>query len=265
VLSWLLSRIAFLATHVVFLYWLNFLLNDPLNLGTNTLDYKEIKEPGKCKPIIQENVTYDLLLFAAWWGTHSLFARKSYKVAMGLWNHPLERPIFATVAAVMWGLNVVLWKPITDCVKWNPLTVPSHIWAISGTVIVLASLLVVGFLWYLPDHVFGTARYNYDAGKIPKGDINRGFPYGLVRHPAATGFLWMYWSLPAYTPNHLFLAGLWTVFIVVGTLVFEEGGLKGGDEFGKKYLEYRNEVNAFYPNLSAIRNFFGGGSHTKKN
>jgi protein-S-isoprenylcysteine O-methyltransferase Ste14 len=247
----------------VFFYWLSFLLNDPLNIGTNTLDSKTVQPPGKCKPIIQENLTFNLLLFGAWWASHSILARKAYKVAVGLWESPLERPLFAVIATIMWGLNVVLWRPITDCVRWNPLTVPLHIWAISGTIILLATLLIVGFLWVLPDHVFGTGKYRYDAGKIPKGDILRGFPYGLVRHPAATGFIWFYWALPAYTPNHIFLSSLWTVFIVVGTLVFEEGGLKGGDEFGKKYMEYRNEVSAFYPNLTALRNFFGG-SHAKK-
>jgi hypothetical protein len=52
----------------------------------------------------------------------------------------------------------------------------------------------------------------------------------------------MYWSLPAYTANHLLLAALWTVFIVVGTLFFEEGGLKGTDEFGAKYHAYSQDV-----------------------
>jgi len=52
----------------------------------------------------------------------------------------------------------------------------------------------------------------------------------------------MYWSLPAYTANHLLLATLWTVFIVIGTLVFEEGGLKGDDEFGVKYHAYSQDV-----------------------
>jgi hypothetical protein len=39
-LSYVLSRVAFVATHVVFAYWLNFILNDPLDLGLVTLDAK---------------------------------------------------------------------------------------------------------------------------------------------------------------------------------------------------------------------------------
>jgi len=80
------------------------------------------------------------------------------------------------------------------------------------------------------------------------------FPYGLVRHPAASGFLWMYWFLPAYTPTHILLASLWTIFILVGTLEFEEGGLRGEDEFGKAYVEYSKNVAALYPTPKAIMN-----------
>jgi len=257
-LSYILSRFAFLGTHVVFLYWFNFLLNDPFELGANTLDFKETKPQGKCTPLIEENLKYDLVLFAIWWGSHSILARKAVKTALGLWEHPLERPLFAAIATIVWGTTLFLWKPITDCSKWDPLNVPLHIWAVSGTLVALGSLIIVGFLWKLPDHVFGTARYQYRQGQIPKGKILLDFPYGLVRHPAATGFLWAYWALPAYTPNHIFLASLWTVFIVVGTLVFEEGGLKGTDEFGQKYEQYRREVPAFCPRPASILKIFGG-------
>ncbi len=52
----------------------------------------------------------------------------------------------------------------------------------------------------------------------------------------------MYWALPAYTYNHVLLASLWTVFILVGTLVLEEGGLRSQDEFGRAYSAYAREV-----------------------
>jgi len=263
-LSFLLSRFAFLGTHVVFLYWFLFLLNDPFNLGVNTLDVKEIKPPSSCNALIQENVVFDLALFALWWASHSVLARDFYKKAVGLYEHPLERPLFAAIATVTWGLNVYFWRPITDCERWDPLEVPISIWFLSGTLIALAFGLIVGFLWVLPDHVFGTAKYKYAQGQFPKGDIIRGFPYGLVRHPAATGFLWAYWSLPAHTKNHVFLAVLWTIFIVVGTLVFEEGGLQTNGEFGRGYLAYRKEVPAFYPSWKGLQIFLGLKKEKKK-
>jgi len=261
-LSYLLSRFAFLGTHVVLLFWLSFLLNDPFNLGTNTLDFKVTKPPGTCTPYIVDNIKYDLILFAGWWASHSIFARKRVKVALGLWEDPKERPLFAAIATVSWGINVFFWKPITDCAKWDPLAVDPYKWLASGIVIVLGCVIVLGFLWKLPDHVFGTAKYQYPPGQFPKGKILRDFPYGLVRHPAATGFLWVYWALPAYTPNHIFLASLWTIFIVVGTLVFEEGGLKGNDEFGRRYEQYRKEVPAFCPYPGAVLKLLGGKKTT---
>jgi len=255
--SYLLSRFAFIGTHLVFAYWVNFLLNDPFNLGTNTLDPKIVLPHDKCNNFIKENVIFDLGLFTLWWASHSIPARKVVKTALGLWEHPVERPLFATIAVFVWGLNVLLWRPISNCSKWDPLSLGLKEWSLPALLITLATALVVGFLWYLPDHVFGTARYQYQQGELPKGQIIRGFPYGLVRHPAATGFLWTYWALPAYTPNHLFLASLWTVFIVVGTLIFEEGGLKTEDEFGKNYAQYRANVPAFYPTIAGLKAVFG--------
>ncbi len=179
---------------------------------------------------------------------------------VGLWEHPIERPLFATIATIVWGINVYSWKPISDCSAWDPLALPLIAWIIPGTIILLAVLLVVGFLWALPDHVFGTAKYQYRQGDFPKPSLINGFPYGLVRHPAATGFLWSYWALPAYTANHIFLASLWTVFILVGTLIFEEGGLKSDSEFGKYYAEYRKKVHAFVPNVNYFKQLFSSSA-----
>lgn len=72
VLSYVLSRFSFLATHLVFAYWLNFILNDPLNLRqyapgfVNTLDAVQVLPKGKCTPLSQENLIFDVLLFGAW-------------------------------------------------------------------------------------------------------------------------------------------------------------------------------------------------------
>jgi len=262
--SYLLSRIAFVGTHLVVVYWINFILNDPFNLGTNTLDYKQPASPEKCTRYIWENIINDLLLFGLWSLSHSGLARHAYKSAVGIVDHPIERPLFAFIATIVYGINFYFWKPITDCERWDPLEVPLSTWLINGTINLLGATLVLGFLWVLPDHVFGTAKYQYPQGQAPKGEIMWGFPYGIVRHPAAASFLWMYWSLPAYTLNHIFLASLWTVYILIGTLVFEEGGLKGSSEFGQKYAAYRKEVPAFYPRIEGIKEALGISKKSKK-
>jgi len=251
-LSWTLSRVAFLATHAVFAYWLNFLLNDPFGLGGATLDVRKTKPEGQCQKLITDNLYWDLMLLFGWWFQHSIMARTAFKKAIGTYEHPIDRPIFATASWVVWFAQIHFWKPITDCQAWNPLTVSRNIWLVSGTIIALGALLIVGLLWSLPGHVFGTDHWTWTAGHRPHGPLIRSFPYGLVRHPAAAGFLWIYWVLPAYTPNHILIGAFWSVFIIVGTVLFEEGGLKGGDEFGVEYEKYSKEVHAFFPKPSCI-------------
>jgi len=98
----------------------------------------------------------------------------------------------------------------------------------------------------MPDHVFGTSRHILKKEKVSH-DIFVHFPYGMVRHPAATGFLWMFWAIPSWSANHIFYAACWSLFIIVGTH-FEEGGLRGAHgEFGKKYLVYAKQVGMFFP------------------
>ncbi len=75
-LSYVLSRLAFVGTHLVFVYWLNFLLNDPFDLATllpapygkwvNTLDVRVVQPSSKCTPIIKESVVWNVLVFAGW-------------------------------------------------------------------------------------------------------------------------------------------------------------------------------------------------------
>jgi len=204
-----------------------------------------------------ENVQFDALLFSLWIITHSGFSRRKYKEIVGLVDHPLERPLFAALAPVVWGINIHFWKPISSCDRWDPLSTPLPFALLSGLVGTLALLLILTFLWLMPDHVFGTSKYKYPQGKLPHSKISYSYPYGLVRHPAATGFLWIYLLLPSQTPNHLLLAGFWIVYILIATLVFEEGGLKSSDEFGAEYLKYRAQVPAFYPRPSALAALFG--------
>lgn len=259
--SYILSRFSFLFTHFIALYWVNYLLNDPFGLGGNTLDFRpsKIEPPSECNPLIIENVQFDVLLFSLWVVTHSGLARKKYKEIVGLVDHPLERPLFAAIAPVIWGINIHFWKPISTCHRWDPLSTPLPVAALSGVIGTLALLLILTFLWLMPDHVFGTGKYKYPQGQLPHGKISYGYPYGLVRHPAATGFLWIYLTLPSPTPNHFLLAGFWIVYILIATLVFEEGGLKSSDEFGQEYAQYRAQIPAFYPRPAGVLALLGLG------
>eukprot|EP01063_Lacrimia_lanifica_P029001 TRINITY_DN434_c1_g4_i1.p1 TRINITY_DN434_c1_g4~~TRINITY_DN434_c1_g4_i1.p1 ORF type:complete len:294 (+),score=125.76 TRINITY_DN434_c1_g4_i1:71-952(+) len=266
--SFLLSRISFVLTHVTFAYFLLFILNDPLQLLPKALfplmdvRAEDVRGEGACTPVNWDAVKNNALWFGAWWATHSLPSRSLFKkYVLGTLNdkgeiHPIDRPGFAIVAPVMWFLTMYKWVPVSDCARFDPLAVSPAVWAVSGSVIVGALVLVLSLLYMLPSHVFGTDRHLYPQGEYPHGKLITGHPYGLVAHPAAAGFLWVWWALPAYTANHIQLVAMWTTFIVLGT-VLEEAGLNGESEFGIVYGRYRAKVSGFFPTVWSIRNTLG--------
>ena len=231
---------------MVFAYWLIFLFNDPLNFRNfvpsyvhiPTLDARVIDSSDSCIAFNIAAFQNNALYFLLWWGTHSGLARTKVKKALGIDEHPIERPLFAAIATVVWFINVYTWQPISNCSKFDVLRVPSLQWLVSGPILLFSTFLIVGILppyfltnkyktfnkvhpplfsgllWALPDHVFGTSKYKYKQHKFPEQKLIKDtFPYGLVRHPAAAGFLFWYIFLPAYTTNHLVLSAFWLSFM----------------------------------------------------
>jgi len=258
--SFILSRFAFIATHIDFQLWLIMLFNDPFDFNSklpswlqlSTLDFPASQIPPdteKCTPLIRENALHDLFYFALWWASHSILARRAVKQALGLLDHPIERPLYGTIAALVWGLLIFNWRPISNCERWDMSQTPPWQWALCAFFYILGNALALGVMWGLPDHVFGTQKYKYPQGHFPEQKIIKDkFPYGVVRHPGATGVLYTIWALPSYTMNHLFLGVMWTVFIVIGSLIFEEGGIADkSTKFGRDYIDYRKHVCAFVP------------------
>jgi len=247
--SYYVSRFNFTAAHLfVVFYWLPFLLNNPLNFPlVNTIDAKEILPAETCTQLDTDALKVDLCLwFFVWWLTHSGLSRRVVKQALGLWEHPFDRPFFGVVACTTLVTWTHFWQPITNCEKWDVFATPWYLLALSAAVAAFCFFLILGFFWTLPDHVFGTSRHEVRKTAF-KPELITAFPYGMVRHPAATGFLWFFWALPNYSPNHILYAACWTVFIAVGTS-FEEGGIvSSAGDFGPIYEEYRKQVGMFFP------------------
>lgn len=248
--SYYLSRFNFILVHLfTVFYWFPFLFNNPLNFPlVNQLDASVVLPAGQCTEFDWENAKFDLFLFfVVWWLPHSGLSRRVVKQALGLWGHPLDRPLFGVLACLSISIWTHFWRPVSNCAATDFLKTPLWLLAASGAVIGFCLFLILGFFWTMPDHVFGTSRHLIKKDKaIHKIFVH--FPYGMVRHPAATGFLWMFWALPSWTTNHIFYAACWSLFIVVGT-TFEEGGLGGQDEFGKQYAVYKTQVGMFFPKL----------------
>lgn len=251
--SYYISRFNFIAVHAfTVFYWFPFLFNNPLNFPlVNTLDAKQTLPTDQCTSFDYDAAKNNILLwFFVWWVPHSGLSRKVVKQALGLWDHPIDRPLFGVFACIGITTWTHFWRPISNCpgTQWDLFSVDIKIWAFSGSVIAFSLFLILGFFWTMPDHVFGTSRHRQLVNP-PEPQLFVKFPYGMVRHPAASGFIWMFWAIPAWTPNHIFYATLWTIFIVVGTH-FEEGGLRGSDgEFGSAYVKYAAQVGMFFPKL----------------
>jgi protein-S-isoprenylcysteine O-methyltransferase Ste14 len=253
--SYYVSRFNFVLVHLfTVFYWFPFLFNNPLGFPIiNTLDAAEILPPDQCTAFDVEAAKFDLgLFFGVWWLTHSGLSRRVVKQWLGLWEHPFDRPFFGLVACAAITIWTHFWQPVTNCEKWNVFATPLYQAALSSIVVAFCLYLILGFFWTMPDHVFGTSRHKVISNP-PAPKLFTQFPYGMVRHPAATGFLWMFWSLPNWSANHIFYSACWSLFIVVGTS-FEEGGLRSNlGDFGPIYDKYASQVGMFFPRLQWFR------------
>jgi len=250
-LSYYVSRFNFIAVHLfTVFYWFPFLFNNPLNFPIiNTIDapLSDILPAGQCTEFDWDAAKNNWFLWAGvWWFSHSGLSRRVVKQALGLWEHPFDRPFFGLVACLAITIWTHFWQPVSNCARWDIFETPTWQIGASATVVSFCLYLVLGFFWVMPDHVFGTSRHKI-LKNPPKPELFVTFPYGMVRHPAATGFLWLFWSLPNYSANHIFYSACWSIFIIIGT-TFEENGLRAsGGEFAGTYEIYRKQVGMFFP------------------
>lgn len=74
-------------------------------------------------------------------------------------------------------------------------------------------------------------------------------PYRWVRHPLYFFTLIMIWAHPYLTVDRLLFNVLWTLWLVVGSIL-EERGLVA--EFGNEYREYQSKVPMLIPSKRAV-------------
>ena len=69
-------------------------------------------------------------------------------------------------------------------------------------------------------------------------------PYHFVRHPFYFFILIMIWAYPVTSADRLLFICLWTVWIIIGTILEEKDLVK---EIGTEYLEYKKKVPMLIP------------------
>jgi protein-S-isoprenylcysteine O-methyltransferase Ste14 len=112
-------------------------------------------------------------------------------------------------------------------------------------------LSILGFYWGMRAlgsiDMFGLAAIRRNLrGKPPPPPtpfVVRG-PYRWVRHPLYLFMIVLFWSNPVLTADRLLFNILWTIWVVIGT-VLEERDLV--DDFGAAYRDYQQKVPMLIP------------------
>ncbi|HAK61007.1 MAG TPA: hypothetical protein DCO77_11590 [Nitrospiraceae bacterium] len=186
----------------------------------------------------------DAGLCALFFIQHSWMIRTSFRRRVSAFIPPeWYSAVFAFVSGITLLAVVGLWQQSS----W-------HIAAIGGPYRSLLRMLyflsVAGLIWGVRSlrffDPFGGREIVYSLrGKKPKAMpfAARG-PYRLVRHPFYFFVLIMLWVSPDLTADRLLFNVLWTIWIIVGT-VLEERDLV--HELGNEYREYQKRVPMFLP------------------
>ena len=189
-------------------------------------------------------LAFDALLAIAFFVQHSGMIRKSFRARLAAVLPDYYQPVVYGIASgAVLLLLPVLWQPsrLTVLALDGPVR-----WLARG--VFLAAM--AGMVWS-----FGSLKYFDPIGAGPLLAHLRGAPapavpftirgpYRWVRHPIYALFLLMIWASPDVTADRLLFNVLWTIWMVVGT-VLEERDLAA--EFGDGYRIYQRRVPMLVP------------------
>jgi protein-S-isoprenylcysteine O-methyltransferase Ste14 len=191
-----------------------------------------------------EVLWWDAGLSIAFFIQHSGMVRKSFRQRLAQFlPKEYEGAVYAIVSGIVLLAVIVLWQ------KSFPVFTISR--GVFRWLFYIAYLLsFVGFIWgiralrvfdpYGLRPILGRLR-----GRMPRSILLsvRG-PYRWVRHPLYLFMIVMIWSCPDLTSDRLLFNGLWTIWIVIGSIL-EERDLVS--EFGDAYGEYQRKVPMLIP------------------
>lgn len=155
----------------------------------------------------------------------------------------LSTTLFATVASWQLALLFVLWSP------------SHHLWWQShGIALELQVALYLG-AWLFLGKALWDGGLALQSGFLGWSAVFRGVapvypdfpPQGLfrfIRQPIYLGFALTLWTGPAWTPDRLLLASLWTGYCLVGPLLKEA---RYGRFYPAAFAEYRRRVPYLIP------------------
>ena len=187
------------------------------------------------------------ILFAAFAGLHSLFAREAPKRIVAR----LAGPAFVRIAYVMFSgvtlaLLLHLWRPVSGEL-WH--TSGYAFWLLTAAYVasVLALIRIPSYFDYLDFLGLRQIARSLAGEPASPAALSVKGPYAYCRHPMYLAMLAVFWVGPAMSYTRLEFALLGTLYLFVG-LVFEEGNLRR--ELGASYDLYSANVPMLIPRLT---------------
>jgi protein-S-isoprenylcysteine O-methyltransferase Ste14 len=186
----------------------------------------------------------DAVLSLGFFVQHSVMTRSGFRRRF---FHRLREEfhgaVYSTISGIALLVVVVLWQGPTRTLFAAPEPLR---WLLRA----LFVLSLLGFAWGAralgPFDGLGlrAIRRHLRGKEAPEPRFLVRGPYRWVRHPFYFFALVLFWSYPELTADRLLFNVLWTIWVVVGT-VLEERDLVA--TFGESYREYRRRVPMLLP------------------
>lgn len=186
------------------------------------------------------NGTLSILFFIQ----HSIMIRRSFRnqLANYIPSHYNEA-VFTIVSSIVLTVVVLFWQPSMTVLY----ELHGFLRLVARSIFFIA-IAVIGWGVYALKSFdpFGRIPIRvYLRGKPPRSQKFAVFgPYLWVRHPLYFFVLLLIWSSPDLTLDRIILNSLWTLWIIIGTIL-EERDLVS--DFGDKYRQYQGQVPMLIP------------------
>ena len=191
-----------------------------------------------------EVLWWDAGLSIAFFFQHSGMVRRSFRQRLAHFlpveyesaGYAIASGIFLLALIVLWQKSFPVFTVSRGVLRWLFYIV----YLLSFTGFIWGTRALKAFDPYGLRPILGRLR-----GRKPRpmSFVVRG-PYRWVRHPLYLFMIWMIWSCPDLTRDRLLFDGLWTVWIVIGSILEERDLVL---EFGDVYREYQRKVPMLIP------------------
>ena len=193
---------------------------------------------------------FDAFLCLMFFLQHSLMIRKSYRQWLTQFIRPEYHPaLFSIASGIVLLVLLVFWQ------QTEPLMEPHLLisWFLRGVFFLSLIGFVLMFFVLGNWEPFGIREiiHHMRGTTPPQIPLTLRGPYHWIRHPMYFCMLVMIWSCSNLTADRLLFNVLWTIWMIIGTILEERDHVA---TFGDDYLAYQRQVPMLIPyRLSLFR------------